>query len=693
MATVYEAYDPNFERTVAVKVLPRQFLHDPSFISRFEREAKTVAALEHPNVVAVYDVGEQDEQPYMVMRYMVGGSLASKLSEGSLSLPDCQRILARVAEALDFAHSKGVIHRDLKPGNILFDEKGEPCVSDFGIAKLMSSRTTELTKGTIVGTPAYMSPEQAKGEPLDGRSDVYALGVILFEMLAGKLPYTAETPTGVMMKHIIEPVPKLTDAKVPLPVGVQTVIEIALAKYPADRFKTCANLVSAFNASLQGKTVMMPSSASGKTGVENTSKKDPQTLNKSALKPSESQMMTGASPNQLRGGVNTSNYVGVATTAPSVQSKPKSNKGLIVGLAALGAACIIGGAGLVIGGLTGWLPNVFQGTSNQIFSSGTSISGTTPGTPVSIVITNTTGATNTLPVNTTTNPTSAPTLILPNVVPNLSTSVANATVTLTPIANNLGGGATSPTTAPAASSTTRPAPTVTSPPPPTRTSVPPTSTPTSPPPPTATFTPIPPSVTPHDPLACKPGFVWREAYAGDKVCVTPATRSQALADNAAAVSRRAPPNTAVPLPYGPDTCIGGYVWREARATDHICVLPAIRTQTANENALAASRREPGGGAFGPNTCKVGYVWREAYAGDVVCVPPSSRSQAAADNAAASSRRAPPNTPVPLPFGSDTCIAGFVWREARSTDHVCVTPATRSQTATDNALADSRRLGP
>jgi len=180
---------------------------------------------------------------------------------------------------------------------------------------------------------------------------------------------------------------------------------------------------------------------------------------------------------------------------------------------------------------------------------------------------------------------------------------------------------------------------------------------------------------------CLQGWVWREAYPGDKVCVTGAIRSQAAADNAAAASRRNPNGG----PFGPDTCIQGYVWREARPTDHVCVTPATRTQAAQDNAAASSRANPSRFVYGPTTCKDGYVWREADASDHVCVTPALRSQAAADNAAAPSRRNPNGGP----FGPDTCKNGFVWREAYLGDHVCVTPATRTQAKADNDAASGR----
>jgi serine/threonine protein kinase len=162
MATVYRAYDPSFDRDVAIKVLPREFLHDPQFHDRFKREIKTIAALEHPAIVPVYDVGEEDGVPYFVMRYMTGGSLTSWIEKGKFSLKDAARIIERLASALSYAHQKGIVHRDLKPDNILFDSNGDLFISDFGVAKFSDS-VTNLTGSGIIGTPAYMSPEQAQG--------------------------------------------------------------------------------------------------------------------------------------------------------------------------------------------------------------------------------------------------------------------------------------------------------------------------------------------------------------------------------------------------------------------------------------------------------------------------------------------------------------------------------------------------
>jgi serine/threonine-protein kinase len=241
MATVYRAYDPLFEREVAVKVLPREMLHDPQFRVRFEREAKTIAMLEHPAIVPVYDFGEDDGQPYFVMRFMSGGSLSDRLKQGPLSVQKAASMMERLAPALDDAHVKGIIHRDLKPGNILYDKRDDPYVSDFGIAKITEGGSN-VTGSAIIGTPAYMSPEQAQGEAIDGRADIYALGVILFEILSGRQPYEADTPMGVVIKHITDPVPHILDARSDLSPAIEAIIEKAMAKNREERYATAGAL-------------------------------------------------------------------------------------------------------------------------------------------------------------------------------------------------------------------------------------------------------------------------------------------------------------------------------------------------------------------------------------------------------------------------------------------------------------------
>lgn len=254
MAIVYLAHDPAFGRDVALKIMPHALLHDPSFRTRFSREAKTIATLEHAAIVPVYDYGEHEGQPYLVMRYMHGGSLAEQMGKRPFSLPKTAVILTRLAAALDKAHTQGVVHRDLKPGNILFDDEGNAYLSDFGIAKIVE-QTTTLTGSGVIGTPAYMSPEQAQGSRnVDRRADIYALGTIVFEMLTGQQPYQADTPIGVVVKHITEPVPNILQANPTLPPQCDTLIQQAMAKEPDKRYRSAGELA----AVLSGLTAVSP---------------------------------------------------------------------------------------------------------------------------------------------------------------------------------------------------------------------------------------------------------------------------------------------------------------------------------------------------------------------------------------------------------------------------------------------------
>ena len=245
MSVVYRAYDPRFKREVALKMMAGDLRDDPKLRARFEREAQTIAALEHGAIVPVYDFGEEDGRLFLVMRMMTGGTLAGRLKEGPLSTAETATVLRRIGAALDHAHSQGIIHRDLKPSNILFDQHGDPFLADFGIARLVAGSTTLTGKGAI-GTPAYMSPEQVYGdERLDGRTDIYALGVICFEMLTGRQPFEDETPARVMMKHVMDPTPSARKVKPDVPRAVDAAIRRAMAKQPDDRFNTAEALVQA----------------------------------------------------------------------------------------------------------------------------------------------------------------------------------------------------------------------------------------------------------------------------------------------------------------------------------------------------------------------------------------------------------------------------------------------------------------
>jgi len=253
MSTVYVAFDPKLHREVALKLMDQQLTTEPSFVARFEREARTIAALEHNAIVSIYDFGEFDSWLYLVMPYMKGGSLKEQIARGPLSPEQSYDVVRRIGSALDKAHSKNIIHRDLKPGNILLDEEQEAYLTDFGIVKVAKGDTEYLTQtGQTIGTFAYMSPEQLMGETLDGRSDLYALGIVLYEMLTGKHPYGDETTTDAAMAvaHTQAPIPDVTEDNSDLPPAFAGVIRKVLAKTPADRYATGRELSEAIAEAL-----------------------------------------------------------------------------------------------------------------------------------------------------------------------------------------------------------------------------------------------------------------------------------------------------------------------------------------------------------------------------------------------------------------------------------------------------------
>jgi serine/threonine protein kinase len=250
MATVYKAYHPVLDRYVAVKVLPRYFTHDPTFFERFLQEAQAVARLRHHNIMQVYDFGREGDIPYLVMEYLPGGTLQERLGK-PLPLGEALRITRQVADALGYAHKQGIIHRDVKPSNVLLTKEGDAVLSDFGIAKIVESLVSLTKTGVGVGTPEYMAPEQGQGLPVDGRSDLYSLGVVLYEMVTGQAPYSAETPLAIVLKHINDPLPLPRRVNPAIPEAVERIILTCLAKNPADRYQTGADLVQAIDGVLK----------------------------------------------------------------------------------------------------------------------------------------------------------------------------------------------------------------------------------------------------------------------------------------------------------------------------------------------------------------------------------------------------------------------------------------------------------
>ena len=252
MASVYKAYQASMDRNVAIKVLPRQLAESREFTKRFQQEAHIIARLEHAHILPVFDYGESDGIPYFVMRYLEAGTLKDKMEAGRpLPLIEIDRIFTQLTDALSYAHSQGVIHRDLKPANVLIDSQGNLFLTDFGIAKLLEDTSPRLTQtDAIMGTPAYISPEQAQAQTVDQRSDIYSLGIILYEMVTGRLPFVADTPLAVILKHVSDPLPLPSSIKPDISEAIENVILKALAKNPNDRFATAADFVSAWKRAL-----------------------------------------------------------------------------------------------------------------------------------------------------------------------------------------------------------------------------------------------------------------------------------------------------------------------------------------------------------------------------------------------------------------------------------------------------------
>jgi len=252
MAVVYKAYDMHLERDVAIKLIRRNaFSPDvlDRVLKRFDREAKSLAKLTHPNIVSIIDYGEFEDSPYLVMPYLQGGTLKQYLGKPMVWLKAIE-LLIPIGDALGYAHLKGIIHRDVKPGNILITEGGLPMLTDFGIARLLENEDTQTLTGTGVGvgTPEYMSPEQGLGREVDGRTDIYSLGVVLYELVTGRKPYTADTPMAVVLKQSTEPLPRPTDFVKDLPESIEKLLIKALAKNPDDRYQDMAG----FTAALEG---------------------------------------------------------------------------------------------------------------------------------------------------------------------------------------------------------------------------------------------------------------------------------------------------------------------------------------------------------------------------------------------------------------------------------------------------------
>lgn len=257
MAIVYKAYQASMDRHIAIKVMHRFFARDPEFKARFAQEARVIARLEHPHIVPIYDFGESEGHTFIAMRFVEGGTLADLMIGTPMNLERVKQIITQVGLALDHAHNNGIVHRDIKPSNILIDSHGNCLLTDFGFAKILESQSNLSLSGAAIGTPAYMSPEQILGQDLDGRSDMYSLGIVLYKMVTGRTPFKAETPTAVFVKHINDRLPPPRQYNPDLPERVEQVIFKSLAKNRDERFTTMAEFVQALSAAIDSSLLAL----------------------------------------------------------------------------------------------------------------------------------------------------------------------------------------------------------------------------------------------------------------------------------------------------------------------------------------------------------------------------------------------------------------------------------------------------
>lgn len=281
MATVYKAYHAALDRYVALKVLHPAFHQDLTFTTRFQREARVVARLEHSNIVPIYDYSEHENRPYLVMKYIEGDTLKARFSAGPLSTAEIEQVVTSVGSALAYAHKQGILHRDIKPSNVLLATDGVMYLADFGLARIAEAGESTLSSDSIMGTPQYISPEQAMGaKDLDAGTDIYSFGVMLYEMVVGQVPFSSDTPFSIIHDHIYTPLPLPMDINPKVPEPVQRVLLKALAKQRADRYQSVDEMCRAFRNAwteagvpMQGTSITMrPGSLKGAQVLQDAAK-------------------------------------------------------------------------------------------------------------------------------------------------------------------------------------------------------------------------------------------------------------------------------------------------------------------------------------------------------------------------------------------------------------------------------------
>lgn len=355
MATVYKAYHPRLDRFVAIKVLHAIFRDDESFLKRFTREARVVAKLEHPHIVPIYDFAEHQGHPYLVMRYIDGETLKDRLTEGALSKSELLRISRAIAQALDYAHRQGILHRDIKPSNILLTKGGGVFITDFGLARITQAGESTLSQDMIMGTPQYISPEQAKGVvDLDGRTDIYSFGIMLYEMLTGQVPFQADTGYSIIHSQIFDQPPDPRELNTNISPELADLLLKVLSKEPENRPATAGEVVAELERTLQqlpdeitppGKVVLPDSTAPAQTRMEPAAPTP-------APPPSTSQPMIDVPPlpvldDKAEGETETA----VTPPPPQTETQPKKRRKLPIIVGIILVVCLCLGALAVLSNL------------------------------------------------------------------------------------------------------------------------------------------------------------------------------------------------------------------------------------------------------------------------------------------------------------------------------------------------------